>query len=359
LLTISAGGWSGTNVPSKIVFIVGAGASAELGLPVGRTLIRQIASLLDLHYDAGRLTGPDHLLLDGLRSIAQAQNGNNFTPYLAAARHICEGVGMQPSIDTFIDSLRGDRYIEAAGKAAIVRAILMAEKASALWSDPHRPDIAPDVRKLSETWLARLWERLTDGCAVGDLEKRAESVAFIVFNYDRSIQHYLYHAAQRHYRIGGDQAEQFVQSFKFYHPYGSVGALPWKGKFPAVAYGGELDPPALAELSTQIKTFTEGANPSSDDLTAIRNAASSADRIVFLGYAFHPQNNALIWPQLHDDYFHLKRVLGTSFGISDHDIRNIRQELGRRIGEQPELLDLIPFKAFDFFHERGRALALE
>lgn len=343
---------------SKIVFIVGAGASAEVGLPVGRKLAADIAALLDLKPRAGILTAPDQMLLDGMRHAAQVQNSNDFRPYFAAARRICEGLMRAPSIDTFIDNHRGDKALESVGKLAIVQSILRAEKGSRLYSDLRRPDIQPRLNDASVTWLARFWENLTEGCAATDLEERAASVTFVVFNYDRCIQHYLYHAAQQHYGIPPDQAEHLVQSIRFYHPYGSVGALPWKGKPKGVAYGGEVDPTELVRLATQIKTFTEGANPDSSEIESIRADIKTAERVVFLGFAYHRRNLELLWPVAAGHLTNTTRILGTALGISAHDIADIANELGGRAGVHPMTVDLIDTEAHKLFHARGRSLML-
>ena len=43
-----------------------------------------------------------------------------------------------------------------------------------------------------------------------------------------------------------------------------------------------------------------------------------ADRIVFLGFAFHRQNMKLLWPDSGGALFH-RRVYGTAIEISDSD----------------------------------------
>jgi hypothetical protein len=47
---------------AKTVLVDGAGASAEVGLPVGDKLLKQIVNLTDLRYDRNQLKTGDHLL---------------------------------------------------------------------------------------------------------------------------------------------------------------------------------------------------------------------------------------------------------------------------------------------------------
>jgi hypothetical protein len=51
-------------------------------------------------------------------------------------------------------------------------------------------------------------------------------VSFIVFNYDRCIEHFIFHAAQSYYGVDPGRAAQFVAAISFYHPYGSIAPLP-------------------------------------------------------------------------------------------------------------------------------------
>src|SRR2546430_729177 len=93
---------------SKTVFIVGAGASQEAGLPTGAQLKDIIAEKLNLTYKLGiDPTSPD----TGDRAIAWAlvehvrKIGNNdINPYLFEAWKIRDAMPQAISIDNYIDA---------------------------------------------------------------------------------------------------------------------------------------------------------------------------------------------------------------------------------------------------------------
>ena len=72
----------------------------------------------------------------------------------------------------------------------------------------------------------------------------------------------------------------------------------------------------------QILTFTEQVRDI-DLVAGIRNALSSADRIVFLGFGYHRQNLELLKSSAPK---HVE-VFGTSFAMSKSDIETVSEEL--------------------------------
>jgi len=56
----------------------------------------------------------------------------------------------------------------------------------------------------------------------------------------------------------------------------------------------------------------------------MRQAFVAADKIVFLGFAFHDQNLKLLRPEVDLDR---KMVFGTGFGMSDNDISVVKAQL--------------------------------
>src|SRR5205809_6844493 len=107
---------------SRTVFIVGAGASAELGLPTGPELLATIRDIVGLGIDdLGRLTG-DYELLMAIKAEAQ-RTGVNLNEFLHASRRIRRAVPVAPSIDNLLDAHQDDREMVAVGKLAIAEAI--------------------------------------------------------------------------------------------------------------------------------------------------------------------------------------------------------------------------------------------
>ena len=114
---------------SKTLFVVGAGASKEAGLPTGNELTATIAKKVDIKFrDFNDQFSGDFEIAAALRSHASDVDGppGDINPYLPACWHIRDAMPQAISIDSFIDH-QGDDKIEVCGKLAIVRSILEAQ----------------------------------------------------------------------------------------------------------------------------------------------------------------------------------------------------------------------------------------
>src|SRR5262249_38303120 len=130
------------------------------------------------------------------------------------------------------------------GKLSIAHEILMAEGNSSL-SDRQtgRVDVA------SGGWM---WPFLSMTLGSGLTREQAEqaftNVTFINFNYDRTVEQYLYLALQQYGRVSAAVAANAVTSLKQIRPYGSIGNLPWQEN-PGPPFGGSKDGDDLISIS--------------------------------------------------------------------------------------------------------------
>jgi hypothetical protein len=187
---------------------------------------------------------------------------------------------------------------------------------------------------LESTWFNRFFRYLLGNCKPSDIGKRLSSVALVIFNYDRCIEHYLYHAIQNYYSMSASDVAQLLQRLEIYHPYGTVGSLPWLKQHNAIEYGASTNSGQLLQLTSQIKTFTEGTDESSSDVNSIRLNMKSSNRLVFLGFAFHDLNMDLLLPSFVPlpDQSIGRRIFATAYGISDSDTETISAELESKSG---------------------------
>ncbi len=307
----------------KTLIVVGAGASKEVNLPTGHELKQRIASILDIQFEDGfRQSSGDYLVRQALEEAMKSEDPNvrDINPHLHAAWRIRDAMPQAISIDNFIDAHQGHGKLELCGKLAIARAILEAERKSSLFIDPDKYKATLNYQSLEGTWFNFFTQLLTENCTISRLEERLSSIALIVFNYDRCIEHFLYHSLQNYYGIDSDQAGVLVKKIQIYHPYGTVGSLPWYGGMHRVEFGAEPNPKQLFELASQIKTFTEGTDPDSSDITEIRNRMVESHIVLFLGFAFHRLNLDLIRPPGNSHSFPDDvTYFGTAKGISKSD----------------------------------------
>ena len=282
----------------ETVFIIGSGASEEAKIQTASELKRSIAYLLDMKFRFDEQLHGDYLIWGALKEHVRRSGEpvKNLTLYSRAAQHINRAMPQAGSIDQFIDTNPNNDKIALCGKLAIVRAILGAEKNSLLYCEQSNLSNMNFVA-LEKTWYKPFFELLTENCSKETIGERLKSITLIIFNYDRCVEHFICHALSNFYDLGAGEVTELFKNINIYHPYGTVGNLPWMGQSAAMAFGAEPNLNQLLELSQKIKTFTEGTDPESSNILEIRNHMRIAKRIVFLGFAFHKLNMLLLTPE--------------------------------------------------------------
>jgi hypothetical protein len=105
---------------SRTLFVVGAGASSEAGLPTGAALKKTIAEKIDIRFeDHGgmRQSSGDKKITEGLLDKCREDGDNrlDINPYLRAAWQIRYAMPRAISIDNYIDQHRGTKKLSFAG----------------------------------------------------------------------------------------------------------------------------------------------------------------------------------------------------------------------------------------------------
>ena len=99
-----------------------------------------------------------------------------------------------------------------------------------------------------------------------------DNVDFVIFNYDRCVEHFLINALARSYSVPNADAVFIVDALKILHPYGSIGDLK------SVPFG--IDRLDWVEAAQGIKTYTEQVG-SIGMLNDIRQKVELAECVVF------------------------------------------------------------------------------
>lgn len=271
----------------RTLFILGAGASADLNLPTGEKLAERISTMLRLERPLNKFNA----------DVAEAMTLDRPSrPHIfEAAKFIAENIYMSQSIDSFIDSHREDADVERCGKLAIVSSILQAEADTCLYSDNRIvPWKAAELSGLATTWYRQFFHILTSGVALNEVRNIMSQLSFIIFNYDRCFETFLIESLCRFYRITIDQAVEIVSSADIVHPYGSIGPLWSEDGSKVVRFGENRGGAALLRSCTEnIRTFTEQLEDKTE-MQHIHGVIEAAERYVFLGFAFHEQNMTLL-----------------------------------------------------------------
>jgi hypothetical protein len=296
----------------RTLFIVGAGASQEAGFPVGTELARRIGEAVAMYQrsEESPIRFRDSDLWDEVvRSLGQDPQ-RLILKYREAAGLISRGIGLSNSIDDFLNIHSTNGFLTRLGKAAIVRVILQAEKGSDLYIDRSNFYNKMDFTKVEQTWFLKLMRVLGPGGNPESVDTVFKNISFIIFNYDRCVEHFLTHALSALYGITREAAEAVVNKITIIHPYGTIGEL---DKLP---FGGDPNnAPDVLPLSKRIKTYAERFEEG-EELERIHHEMHNAACIVFLGYSYLEQNMALLKPKNPMDY---KTVLGTAYKMSSSD----------------------------------------
>lgn len=278
----------------RTVFVVGAGASKELGMPTGGELSGLISTLCNAETnDWGAPRGrPLVDMLDALEPGARNDPAKT-KRWIAVLQDIRAALPYKDSIDAVIDQYHDRPEIAAAGKYMIARFIMEAEAKSHLKPSQTGFD-APDLARSRESWLHTFSRMLFESLRRDDLKNIGNNVGIVCFNYDRCIERYLTYAVSETYGVEPDAAMEFVSRIPLIHVYGSLGALPgWPLARPqngSVPFGGTGRNPV--EVARYLKTFSETVDSDIDE--AIGSIMRAADQYVYLGLSFGRQNMALL-----------------------------------------------------------------
>lgn len=343
------------------VFVIGAGASKEAGLPTGEELKKDISELLNLRWHHGMQVSGDSVIAEAISCSRKAGGKNKiYKETIMSACQISHALPLAISIDNFIDAHRDNKNIIFCSKLAIVSAILAAECKSLLYFKNDKGEASINFDALQDTWYLRFFRIITENCDYSRLKDRLDSVNLIIFNYDRCVEYFLFHAFINYYKISEADSSDLILHMNIYHPYGSVGELPWMSGTESLPFGSGLHFEKLLSLSGRIKTFTEGIDFYSSGIENIKSAMGNADRVAFIGFAFHPLNMELITPkEIMLLQWEPPKCFASTFDVSKSDQVIIQNQIRSIYGDEDLNVIMSDIKCNDFFKEFSKSLSFE
>jgi hypothetical protein len=274
-------------------FVVGAGASVDYSFPLGEQLTKQIAEALNMSKDTS--SPATELVRTAINVAGQRPDVQcNAHQLFHQARALQAALSTAASIDTFLENHSDTPDFELLGKMAIGACLITAERRSAL--RPRHPGEMIDLARVENSWLARLFKTvLAPGVLKPSVEQIFSKVSFVVFNYDRCIEHYFEQAIASHFMLDLPSAATIVRKhLRIIHPYGDLGSLHGNG---TVSFGHELHPEthaagdAIYAMSQRLLTFTESKKAQGAEA---KDMIRKAQRLVLLGFGFGEQNVDLL-----------------------------------------------------------------
>jgi hypothetical protein len=154
----------------------------------------------------------------------------------------------------------------------------------------------------------------------GYLDFKKNRVKVITFNYDRSLEHFLYISLLRTYSsidLTNHKPLDLIP-FKFIHVYGKIDNFPWENPSGG-EYKSEYSVTDIVNTSDNIKLIHERND---EFLNEIKEIIAEAKNIFFLGFGYDVGNmQALGWPE---NFNEDKRIFGTAFNLTQSRISEIR-----------------------------------
>jgi hypothetical protein len=189
-----------------VVFVVGAGASAEFDLPTGRQMKDRIALGHNFNRDqSGNLIGNrDVFEMLGVRF------GQESALRQQQATELATKITEFESIDEALHWFSAQPDLVSIGKAAIVWKILQSERNSRLFNDQN-PEMIREIN-YDHTWLSHFLSMLISSLKREQATNLFRNVTIINFNYDRTIEHFLFNRLQTNFGLNGDEARRLCRS---------------------------------------------------------------------------------------------------------------------------------------------------
>ena len=304
-------------IKKKTVLVLGAGASMPYGLPSGSQLMQEIL---------GGISKKGNALFRRLQDL-----GNDPSEIDSFHENLLHSD--QPSVDAFLE--HWPRFLNM-GKEAMAACLIPKENKSQF---PHR-----GIQK-GDSWYQYLMGKLS---VSSPDEFTKNKLAIVTFNYDRSIEYYLFNTLKHRYNLQDKECADLINKIPIIHVHGSLGKLPWQGH-PSRPYGPKRFTPHGADMSdaeiraasNQIIVVSE-ADKRSREFKKAFQVMDSAKKIFFLGFGYYELNLKRLriksitgYPDYGED------VYGTSYGMGNSDLEIINRGWNIKFKDPVKIYDFL------------------
>ncbi len=218
----------------------------------------------------------------------------------------------QPSVDAFLER-RPEEFLQI-GKEAIACALAPLENEGSLFDPTKR-----------NHWYRYLFNKM-QADSLGEFGNN--KISFITFNYDRSLEHFLFVSLKHSYGRSDAETAEVLRTIPIIHVYGQLGKylpLDKTGR----QYGNQVDSGVISRCVAEIKIAHESA--SGGTFSKAHEVLGQAEKVCFLGFGYY---------RINLERLQLSRVrpgagmyIGTAHGLEDAEMLNVRlltRELGGR-----------------------------
>jgi hypothetical protein len=295
---------------SKIVLVIGAGASHELDVPTGQGLVNRIVGNIDYNpkYISGGNEGQfldlvnQFLKVSGMKSETESEKEKNRVFFETHLKPFREGLRKwaidNKSLDSYLNQSSIDEVGGAFGKFAIAYYIIGQEE----WL------MRENLYSFKENWIRYFLEKHLYPIK-NELYNGKVPIQIVTFNYDRIIEHFLYNFLRHtpnppvilgwEEEKGSDQSRSIVEQFGIVHVYGKLADLEWENPGGAYIRFAERnnDEGHLSLASKAIRLIAESGygRLTEENKNAIRRVVKDAKKIYFLGFGFEEENMKILF----------------------------------------------------------------
>lgn len=239
-------------IETPTVLILGAGASRPYGFWLGRELLFKVVEGLEVNGDIN----------NKLRQVGfDAEELLTFQDQLQKS--------MQPSVDAFLE--RRPEFLEI-GKAAIATALM-----------PYEQEVALLPRENEPRWYEYLFTKLD----AGPERFEQNQLSIITFNYDRSLEQFLFLALKNSYGFSDSEVVKLLRSVPIIHVHGQLGPAAFEAG--GRQYASPFSNDEIRLTAAGIRIAHETAEDD-EQFGKARDRLASARKICFLGFGYHPAN---------------------------------------------------------------------
>jgi hypothetical protein len=265
--------------------VLGAGASAPYGFPLGPKLVTDILKFV---------RSPS----EQTKAILAYNDIDRPEAYMFA--DLLEGSGMY-SIDAFLEDRK--EFLRL-GKLAI----------AAILAPLEIP------KKIHGNWYQYLFNTL---CLIKH-QSRSEPLTILTFNYDRSLEFYLRRAFRCKTGLPEPEIDKLFEKIKFIYLHGNLGDLT-SGHLPGRKFDSANSTERFSDVAASIKIIHE---PQAQNLfqTAV-TYLTRAESIYIMGFSFHPLNIERLFPKGLERQMFCQEVVATALDLTASEQQRIKGQM--------------------------------
>lgn len=276
-------------ITKKTTLVLGAGASQPFGFPTGRGLLDEVVR--GLEEEGGSVMQRYGLIDSGFESSE-----------IEEFRYELSRSGRQ-SVDAFLE--HRPEFLDV-GKAAIATFLKPAEQEWELF-DPA----------VKGNWYEYLFQQMNASFE----EFPQNRLSVVTFNYDRSLEFYLYTALKHAYGKTDEEVVEAVRGIPINHVHGHLGLLPELDGSGVPFECDEIDGALIRQAAKGIQIIHEDSERG--PLEFASKLVREAEVVCFLGFGYHEANLRRIG--LLDTPKVRARLFGTAKGFTSKECSNMAE----------------------------------